>query len=49
MKDAPEAPLRYSPSPEESLRAGSVLVVLGEVGRIGEARTEASGNRAGTS
>jgi voltage-gated potassium channel len=43
MKDAPDAPLRYSPSPEESLRAGSVLVVLGEVRRIDEARTEASG------
>jgi len=43
VKDAPDAPFRYSPAPEEKLRSGAVLVVLGEERRIGEARSDASG------
>ena len=43
VKDAPEAPFRYSPAPNERLRGGAVLVVLGEEPRIGEARAEATG------
>jgi voltage-gated potassium channel len=42
VKDAPDAPFRYGPAPEESLRSGAVLVVLGEERRIGEARADAS-------
>ncbi len=41
VKDAPDAPFRYGPAPEESLRTGAVLVVLGEERRIGEARMDA--------
>ena len=43
VKDAPDAPFRYSPAPEEKLRSGAVLVVLGEERRIGEARADAAG------
>jgi voltage-gated potassium channel len=43
VKDAPDAPFRYSPAPEEKLRSGAVLVVLGEERRIGQARADASG------
>jgi len=43
VKDAPDAAFRYSPAPEEKLRSGAVLVVLGEERRIGEARADASG------
>ena len=42
VKDSPDAPFRYSPAPEESLRNGALLVVLGEERRIGEARADAS-------
>lgn len=42
MKDAPDGPFRYSPAPEESLRTGAILVVLGDQRRIGEARADAS-------
>jgi voltage-gated potassium channel len=42
VKDNPEAAFRYSPSPEDGVRAGAVLVVLGEVPRIGEARADAA-------
>ncbi len=41
VKDAPDAPFRYGPTAEESLRTGAVLVVLGEERRIGEARMDA--------
>ena len=43
VKDAADAPFRYGPAPEETLRAGAVLVVLGEAERIGEARGQAGG------
>ncbi len=46
VKDAADAPLRYGPAPEETLRAGAVLVVLGEEGRIGEARGQAGAGSA---
>jgi voltage-gated potassium channel len=42
VKDAPDGPFRYSPAPEESLRTGAVLVVLGDQRGIGDARAEAS-------
>jgi voltage-gated potassium channel len=45
VKDAPDAPFRYSPAPEESLRNGAILVVLGDERRIGEARVDAAGDR----
>jgi len=41
MRDAPEAPFRYGPGPEETLQADAVLVVLGDERRIGEARADA--------
>jgi len=45
VKDAADAPFRYGPAPEETLKAGAVLVVLGEERRIGEARGQAGGSR----
>jgi voltage-gated potassium channel len=45
MKDAPDAPFRYGLAPEEPLRVGAVLVVLGEERRIGEARKNAGSER----
>ena len=41
VSDAPGSPFRYGPAPEETLRTGAVLVVLGDVRRIGEARVHA--------
>ena len=41
VKDAPDAPFRYGPAPEETLGAGAILVVLGDERRIGEARAHA--------
>jgi voltage-gated potassium channel len=45
VRDLPEGPFRYGPAPEETLRAGAVLVVLGDERRIGEARADAGGGR----
>ncbi len=49
VKDAADAPFRYGPAPQETLQAGSILVVLGEEGRIGEARGQAGGGSASPS
>ena len=42
VKDTPDAAFRYSPAPEDGVRAGAVVVVLGEVSRIGAARADAA-------
>jgi len=42
VREGESAPFRYSPSPEDRLPAGTVLVVLGEVVKIGEARVSAN-------
>lgn len=41
LRDGDGAPFRYGPAPEETLGSGTVLVVLGDVTRIGEARADA--------
>jgi voltage-gated potassium channel len=45
LRDAPDGPFRYGPAPEETLRPGAVLVVLGDERRIGEARGHAGSER----
>jgi len=41
LRDSGDAPFRYGPGPEEILESGAILVVLGEVDRVAEARTAA--------
>jgi voltage-gated potassium channel len=41
LRDADGAPYRYGPESHETLKAGTVLIVLGDVTRIGEARAAA--------
>lgn len=41
LRTGPTAAFRYGPAPEETLAAGTVLVVLGDVRKIGEARATA--------
>ncbi len=45
LKDAADSPYRYGPAPEETLKEGAVLVVLGEERQIGEARGQAGSGR----
>jgi K+/H+ antiporter YhaU regulatory subunit KhtT len=42
LRDAADAPFRYSPAPEEALRDDAVLVVLGDEVGIGKARADAA-------
>ena len=41
VKDSADGPFRYGPAPEETVRAGAILVVLGDERRIDEARAQA--------
>jgi voltage-gated potassium channel len=43
VRDEPDGPFRYGPGPEERLKGGALLVVLGDERRIGEARGNAGG------
>jgi voltage-gated potassium channel len=48
VRDEPDGPFRYGPAPEDKLRAGAILVVMGEERRIGEARGQAGAGAAST-
>lgn len=46
LRDGGDAPFRYGPAPEETLRPGAVLIVLGEASQIGAARAAAGAGAA---